>query len=48
MALQLGAGMPGASWVRTAHVVHATRQEGKWVIGCRISPPLSDLELESL
>lgn len=48
LALQLGAGMPGASWVRTAHVTHATAQAGKWLIGCRVRPPLSDLELDSL
>lgn len=48
LALQLRAGMPGSSRVRTAHVAHATRQGEKWLIGCRISPPLSDIELESL
>lgn len=48
LALQLGAGMPGSSWVRTAHVAHATPEGEKWVIGCRINPPLSDIEMESL
>lgn len=48
LALQLGAGMPAASWVRTARVVHATPQGDEWLIGCRVSPPLSIGELESL
>jgi hypothetical protein len=48
LALQLGAGMPAASWVRTARVVHATPQGEEWLIGCRVSPPLSVGELESL
>jgi hypothetical protein len=48
LALQLGAGRLGCSWVHSARVVYATAQEGKWVIGCCISPPLSAMELESL
>jgi hypothetical protein len=48
LALQLGAGLPGVSWLRTARVAHATPHERGWLIGCRVSPPLSARELESL
>jgi hypothetical protein len=48
LSFQLMAGKPGVSWVRTARVVHSTRQQEKWVIGCQVSPPFSDQELESL
>ena len=48
LALQLKAGLPGTSLVRTAKVVHATPREGRWLIGCRLSPPFSAAELEAL
>jgi hypothetical protein len=39
LAVQLAAGMRGASLIRSAVVVNATRHRGKWRIGCRVSPP---------
>ena len=48
LSFQLMAGKPGVSWVRTALVIHATKQQEKWVIGCQVSPPFSAQELESL
>jgi hypothetical protein len=48
LALQVRAGLPGLSRVRTARVVHATPQGGIWRIGCQVSPPFSERELESL
>jgi hypothetical protein len=48
LALQFGAGLPGASWVRVAQVAHVTPRGQGWLIGCRISPPFSERELESI
>lgn len=48
LSFQLMAGKPGVSWVRTARVIHATPQHGKWMIGCQVSPPFSAQELESV
>ncbi len=48
VALQVRAGLPGLSRVRTARVIHATEQGGQWRIGCQVSPPFSERELESL
>jgi len=48
VALQVRAGLPGLSRVRTARVIHATEQGGSWRIGCQVSPPFSERELESL
>ncbi len=48
LALQLKAGQPGTSLVRIARVVHATPREGRWLIGCRLSPPFSAAQLEKL
>jgi hypothetical protein len=48
VALQVRAGLPGLSRVRTARVIHATPQGGTWRIGCQVSPPFSERELESL
>lgn len=39
---------PGVSCSRSAHVVHSTPAEGLWLIGCRVSPPFGDHELEGL
>jgi|SRR6516225_2262821 hypothetical protein len=36
------------SLVRSAVVINATRQRGKWRIGCRVSPPFHPGELQSL
>jgi hypothetical protein len=48
VALQVRAGLPGLSRVRTARVVHATPQGRVWRIGCQVRPPFSERELESL
>jgi hypothetical protein len=46
--VQLAAGTRGASLIRSAVVVYATRHRGKWRIGCRVSPPLRPGELDKL
>jgi hypothetical protein len=33
---------------RVAKVVHSTRQEGGWLIGCTLDNPLSEAEVEAL
>ena len=33
---------------RVAQVVHATRQEGGWLVGCKLDHPLSASELEAV
>jgi len=48
LGVQLGVGRSDASYVRAAHVVHATPRMGKWLIGCRLSPPLSSTQLDYL
>jgi hypothetical protein len=48
LGVQLAAGTRGASLVRSAVVVNATRHRGKWRIGCRVSPPFRPGELETL
>ena len=48
LAVQLAAGMRGASLIRSAVVVNATRHRGKWRIGCRVSHPFSPAELDRL
>jgi hypothetical protein len=48
LVLQLGVGTRDASFVRTVRVAHATPRVGKWLIGCRLSPPLSNMEMENL
>jgi hypothetical protein len=34
-------------WRRVATVVHCTKQEGGWLIGCTLDNPLSEHELQS-
>jgi hypothetical protein len=48
LGVQLAAGTRGASLIRSAVVVNATRHRGKWRIGCRVSPPFRPGELETL
>jgi hypothetical protein len=48
LALQLRGRLPGTSCIRSAKVIHATKGLGCWVIGCQVSPPFSDEEIESL
>ena len=48
LGVQLAAGTRGASLIRSAVVVYATRHRGKWRIGCRVSPPFRPGELETL
>jgi hypothetical protein len=48
LRVQLAAGTRGASLIRTAVVIHATRQRGNWRIGCRVSPPFRPGELDKL
>ena len=48
LGIQLGGGTGGASLIRSAVVVNATRHRGKWRIGCRVSPPFRPGELETL
>jgi hypothetical protein len=48
LGVRLAAGTRGDSLTRSAVVVNATRQRGKWRIGCRVSPPFHPGELQSL
>jgi hypothetical protein len=49
LAFLLQHSRPGMSRILSARVVHATpRPDGTWLIGCRLSGPLSDSELRSL
>ena len=48
LGVQLAAGTRGATLIRSAVVVNATRHRGKWRIGCRVSPPFRPGELETL
>jgi len=48
LGIQLGGGTGGASLIRSAVVVNATRHRGKWRIGCRVSHPFSPAELDKL
>jgi hypothetical protein len=49
LALQVLCGVPGASLTRVARVVHcAPGEEGRWRVGCQVSPPFSPEEVASL
>jgi hypothetical protein len=48
LALQLRAGVRGTSCIRTARVAHCAPYEEGWVVGCTVSPPFSEEELEGL
>ncbi len=47
LALQLRGPHRGLSCVVSAHVVHSTARSGAWLLGCDLSRPLSDDELDS-
>jgi PilZ domain len=49
LALQVLRGVPSASLTRVARVVHCARgAEGRWRVGCQVSPPFSPEEVASL
>jgi hypothetical protein len=49
LALQVLCGAPSASLTRVARVVHCAREEeGRWRVGCQVSPPFSPEEVASL
>jgi hypothetical protein len=48
LGVRLAVGTRGDSLIRSAVVIHAIRQRGKWRIGCRVSPPFHPRDLEKL
>ena len=49
LGLQLLWGLPSASRTRVARVAHcAAGEEGRWEVGCEVSPPFSPEEVASL
>ena len=49
LALQVLWGAPSASRTRVARVTHCAREEeGRWRVGCQVSPPFSPAEVASL
>jgi hypothetical protein len=49
LALQVLCGAPGTSRTRVARVVFcAGGDEGRWHVGCQVSPPFSPEEVASL
>jgi hypothetical protein len=49
LSLQVLWGAPSASRTRVARVAHcASGEEGRWRVGCQVSPPFSPAEVASL
>jgi hypothetical protein len=48
LALHAPGRRPGESCILSGHVVHATCRDRAWRVGCALSRPLTDDELEAL